>query len=313
MNHETIKISNSPAYDGANENKTMYVPSDRIKTARLAASPAVVVQQEDCIEMIALSGVQLLGRSTPSTRPDIAVSAPFVSREHGRFETAGTCVRFTALKSTNGTYFQGRRLKDMETITLQDGDVLQIYAGGGISSDVTLECAFSRDSQKNWRNVIKGQHDALTGLMGRKLFSSWFANNRRMFSGESAYVFVLDVDHFKSINDTYGHKNGDLALIQLARTLESELRASGRAARWGGDEFVGFICADKAAAARSFEKIRDSLDRTLVSNRFTVSISVGLTPLTGHDQESLEKLLDRADKALYAAKQNGRRQIVFTA
>ena len=312
MNPITKKNTNSAAINEANENKTIYIPADRINTARQAAAPAVVVQQEDCIEMIALSGVQLIGRSTPSSRPDIAVSAPFVSREHGRFETAGSRVRFTALKSTNGTYFQGRRLKDMETITLQDGDVLHIYAGGGISSDVTLECAFSRDSQKNWRNVIKGQHDALTGLMGRKLFSSWFANNRRLFSGENTYIFVLDVDHFKQINDTYGHQNGDLALVQLARALESGLRADGRAARWGGDEFVGFICADKAAAARCFEKIRDSLDRTLISNRFTVSISVGLTPLTGHHQESLEQLLDRADKALYAAKQNGRRQIVFT-
>jgi len=314
MNSENKERTKSAIFDDADGgSKTIYVPTEKISAFRQTASPAVVVQQEGCIELFSLSGVQLMGRSTPGSKPDIALSAPFVSRKHGRFVTEPGSVRYTALKSTNGTWFQGRRLADMETIELKDGDILQIYAGTGIHTDVTIECVFSPDSQKSWSGVIKGQNDALTGLMSRKMFSNWFANNRRLISSEDAYVFLLDVDHFKQINDTFGHPSGDRALITLARTLETALRPYGRAARWGGDEFVGFLQADRAAVVRCFEQIRDTLGRTKIDKGLTVSISAGLTPLAAHKEESLEQLLARADKALYEAKQKGRKQIVFSA
>lgn len=245
--------------------------------------------------------------------PDIPVNVPFVSRKHGLFQTNGMKVTYTAVSSTNGTRYRGRRLYESECVELLDGDILEILADRetGNYSDVIIECAFSPESQRSWNEIVKNQYDALTGLMNRRLFSQWFENHGVYEDGRKACFFVLDVDLFKQINDTYGHQNGDLALVTLAKTLESVIGPCGKVARWGGDEFVGLVFVDRERSVSLIKAITNKLSDNRINNLFTVGVSVGLAELYKRDVFDLSKIFSRADNALYAAKREGRNRIVF--
>ena len=293
--------------------KTQYILEPHAGTESYSFEPAIVIQQRGSLEMVTLRGEQLLGRPTADSIPDIPVNAPFVSRKHGFFSTKHGDVFYTALGSMNGTFFRGRRLAEGETVRLLDGDTLRIYASRGdqVYTNINIECVLSADSRRTWRDIVQGQYDSLTGLMNRKAFTQWFDNNRMRKTGAEAYFFILDVDRFKQINDTYGHASGDEALVTLSREMESALRSCGKAARWGGDEFVGLIYGDRACAENRMGWLRERLGTTRIKGQFTVKISLGLTSLDRHSGESLDQIVDAADKALYEAKKAGRDRAVF--
>ena len=125
-------------------------------------------------------------------------------------------------------------------------------------------------------------------------------------------ILVLDLDHFKKINDTYGHVTGDYVLKIVAKTINTSSRCADMTFRFGGEEFVVLLNkTDTAGAKITAERIRQKISQLslLYSNQaIPVSISIGVASL-GHN-ESRENLLDRADRALYQAKQNGRNQVV---
>jgi len=154
-------------------------------------------------------------------------------------------------------------------------------------------------------------HDALTGLFNRRYLEETLprelATAKRR--GMSMAVILLDVDRFKSINDTFGHQEGDHTLQQLARLLDRSTREGDIACRYGGDEFVLVLpdtslgaAIDKAAALRKdFEALeRDELPQ--------VTISLGVACSPDHGDEGGQILLV-ADRALYQAKQRGRNQV----
>lgn len=294
-------------------NKTVLVSAIDIQAYEAITRPALALQHQGCAELVPLYGRQSLGRPTCFSAPDIPVNMPFVSRKHGLFQTDGMRVTYTALSGTNGTHYRGRRLSASERIELKDGDSLQIYADREKKNDtdVVIECAFSRDSQKSWNEIIKNQYDALTGLMSRKQFAHWFENHGVLEVGKTACFFVLDVDRFKTINDTYGHQNGDLALITLAKTLESVLGAHGKTGRWGGDEFVGIVFENREETAALMNAVRDKLSTIRVKELFSVGISVGLVEMHARESVDLTALFSHADAALYKAKREGRNRSVF--
>jgi len=151
--------------------------------------------------------------------------------------------------------------------------------------------------------------DALTALPNRRMFTEEFGmmcgeNNRRSFS-----LLLVDVDRFKSINDTYGHDAGDEFLVGASKRLESEVRTTDRVARLGGDEFAILLAGDPAEArAQSIcERILKGFSAPVsckgVNVQATVSIGVAVFPDHGENQEKLYK---SADLALYEAKRLGR-------
>lgn len=125
-------------------------------------------------------------------------------------------------------------------------------------------------------------------------------------------ILVLDLDHFKSINDVHGHVAGDYVLKMVANTLKASSRCADMTFRFGGEEFVILLNkTDTAGAKVTAERIRrniESLSLHYGNTLIPVSISVGVAGL-GHS-EGKENLLHRADKALYQAKQNGRNQVM---
>jgi diguanylate cyclase len=119
---------------------------------------------------------------------------------------------------------------------------------------------------------------------------------------------VWDVDHFKRINDSYGHRAGDRVLRAVADCLARRIRATDFIARYGGEEFVMVLSGTQTTdAARLIDEMRESVAKIGFHFRGTpvsITISCGLSALRAGD--TTEKAFDRADKALYAAKQKGR-------
>ena len=161
--------------------------------------------------------------------------------------------------------------------------------------------------------------DGLTGLYNRRAFGELLvaaiANEDRRPGGSLGLV-ILDLDHFKKLNDTYGHPAGDAALRSLARLLDQHLRKGDQAARYGGEEFV--VILPGSDAERSFgaaERLRAALEKhrfVFEGARIPLSASLGVAVWPGDGREP-EPLLAAADRALYAAKQAGRNRVVAAA
>lgn len=156
--------------------------------------------------------------------------------------------------------------------------------------------------------------DALTGVPNRRAFETQFAHMLGLADrGHAIALVLLDVDHFKAINDQFGHAAGDKALIALANTLKALTRSSDMAARLAGDEFTVLLSGLDAPGVmawyqRLVDHFRSELRATGLSTDST--ISAGQTWLQGMAGDSLGKALARADNALYQAKARGRSQLV---
>jgi two-component system, cell cycle response regulator len=152
------------------------------------------------------------------------------------------------------------------------------------------------------------REDALTGLSNRRAILTQLTGmvSAARRHGHPLSVAVLDLDHFKAINDTYGHKAGDQVLVATAQAMGRHLRAEDQLGRLGGEEFLVLLpdTGDEAAAAVA-EKLRAEVATAPTPVPVTVSIGVATW-----DGEAPEDLLHRADEALYAAKQGGRDRVM---
>jgi two-component system cell cycle response regulator len=160
--------------------------------------------------------------------------------------------------------------------------------------------------------------DALTGLANRRTFVADLnaAIEHCDRRGTSLCVLLLDVDHFKQVNDRFGHASGDAVLARIGAVLPQECRVYDAVARWGGEEFVVALPDTTLAQARDVaERIRVAVEQTVVhtptGHPIPLTISVGVAARQA--TESKDSLLDRADRAMYAAKTAGRNRVCVAA
>lgn len=159
-------------------------------------------------------------------------------------------------------------------------------------------------------------HDSLTNLLNRTTFFRLASRdfNLHIRTRQAACVLMLDIDHFKSVNDRFGHPFGDTVLILVSSLIQERLRHTDIGGRYGGEEFSIFLPAtDLNGASRVADDIRRSIESApfIVENTtFFVTISIGIASLNPNRHDSLEDLLADADKALYAAKNHGRNRIM---
>ena len=145
--------------------------------------------------------------------------------------------------------------------------------------------------------------DDLTILYNNKVFKELFEKNRRrQFKKKQASLFMVDIDDFKQYNDNYGHLYGNYILKLVADTLKSEVKKEGIIARWGGDEFIGYIFADTDETMTLLSNMRQCLKNT--DTYKTVTCSCGIVAVDGN--KDLEKNMDMADEALYESKAKGK-------
>ncbi|MDD2967724.1 MAG: sensor domain-containing diguanylate cyclase [Desulfovibrionaceae bacterium] len=154
-------------------------------------------------------------------------------------------------------------------------------------------------------------NDELTGLKNRRAFTqaltTLLIENKN--GGQEALLFVLDIDLFKNINDTYGHFFGDKVIIRVGELMRECLGSSGEAFRWGGDEFFGIVHCNIEQGQAVLEYIHAAVQADPLCMSCQLTLSIGATRV-GKD-DTFDSLLARADKALYNTKNNGRNAITL--
>jgi diguanylate cyclase (GGDEF)-like protein len=161
-------------------------------------------------------------------------------------------------------------------------------------------------------------HDPLTGLHNRRSLDARLAEAQaldRRYGGRNGRVhglLLLDVDHFKRINDQYGHPTGDAVLRQLGEMLQSLVRVTDVAARFGGEEFAVLLpeLAGPLDAVMAAEKIRVAVEKATFPEVGKLTLSVGVS-LASPEDADVQPLIARADAALYEAKRGGRNAVVL--
>ena len=154
--------------------------------------------------------------------------------------------------------------------------------------------------------------DQLTGLYNRIKLNETLNNEMKYYEryNNSFGIILMDIDHFKSINDTYGHPTGDTILVTISKLLKSNIRNTDTLGRWGGEEFM-IICPgiDKGNLNKMAEKLRIAINNYKFEDVNNATASIGGTVFQNNDD--LKKLMKRADEALYMAKGNGRNKVVI--
>ncbi len=182
---------------------------------------------------------------------------------------------------------------------------------------IHLELKFTRDELKKALAEVEqlAKTDELTGISNRRNFYSLAERefNLANRSKRNFALLILDIDRFKTINDTYGHPIGDEVIKYVAQECTRNLRQEDLCARWGGEEFVIFMSeSDLSEAIIVANRIRDNVEnQPLQINSGNVSLTVSIGVSVYHQQdENIDKTISRADKALYQAKKTGRNKVV---
>ena len=207
-------------------------------------------------------------------------------------------------------------LFDLANNTISFNVFVQLFS---IHTVLFLIISYYRDQEQSLRlqlETFNGQLekevniDALTGAYNRRAFRTILdkALEQRDVNKKPFVLAIIDIDHFKRVNDTYGHQKGDDVLRLMGEHLQTQIRQSDALIRYGGEEFV--ICFNDINLLQAFnimEKIRHSVEMLKLLDDRAVTISGGLSELRSDDIVS--SLMRRADKALYAAKASGRNTI----
>ena len=181
---------------------------------------------------------------------------------------------------------------------------------------------------RNFQGLLDySERDTLTGLLNRKTFDECFLRmalpagatdaaegdgSRRSGAVGRAFLGVIDIDHFKRVNDTHGHLIGDEVLLLLSRLMRSSFRYHDHLFRFGGEEFVVLMrCGNDTDASGAFERLRANVERFSFPQVGRITVSIGFSSLRPDDTPSAA--FERADKAVYWVKQNGRNQIAHQA
>ncbi|MEM9423653.1 MAG: GGDEF domain-containing protein, partial [Spirochaetota bacterium] len=155
--------------------------------------------------------------------------------------------------------------------------------------------------------------DELTGLLNRKGLNQIcsYEFNRMKRSGSNFALILLDIDHFKNVNDQFGHEIGDLALKSLTRALTSTFRTSDYLGRWGGEEFL-VVLPDTSlqGAIQAAEEARNTVEKMMIqTENISLQLMISAGVVNSLNGSSFADILNLADKGLYNAKQNGRNQV----
>jgi two-component system, cell cycle response regulator len=267
----------------------------------------IVISGSAAGKMFKLAPLPLhIGRSPDC---EICIDDEGISRKHVRLDKDphGNVV-IEDLNSTNGTYYNGSRIS---CHNLQDGDKVQI---GSItilkfSYQDSLEEAFLQNQYN------QATHDGLTSLYNKKYFLDRFAKEFSYSLRHSSLLTVIfiDLDRFKTINDTFGHPAGDMVLRQMAEVIRKSLRNEDIFARFGGEEFVIVLRdVDENRSHVLAERVRRTVEVSKFvweGKRIPVTISLGVATLHDGSFGDPAQMLRAADQYLYKAKGNGRNRV----
>ncbi len=256
----------------------------------------------------------ILGRALEA---DVRINDTRVSRQHASInavfnrENETTDYILTDLNSRSGTLLNGQKINRE---TLQNGD--KITVGKHILRFEMLD-EIDREYQRQIRRLLS--HDDLTGLLSSRSFFSELRRESGRAKGEKRVfcVLMMDIDYFKTVNDTYGHLTGSKTLEEIGLCITQNLRSGDVAARFGGEEFAAFLLdAELAQGLVAGERIRLEIENYSFSvmkrgkqeKTHCVTISIGVASFPDDSSDPIE-LVEMADSALYRAKREGRNKV----
>lgn len=157
--------------------------------------------------------------------------------------------------------------------------------------------------------------DPLTGLYNYRHFEQNLEHEleRSIRTGQATTLMMIDIDHFKAINDQYGHESGNITLIQLGQTLLSALRKLDIACRYGGEEFAIILpSTDLLTGTYVAERIRHTVETMVIElddQTLSITVSIGVASYSPTQESTTHQLIEQADAALYEAKRSGRNRV----
>ena len=252
-------------------------------------------------------GETFLGRGQNAT---IRLNDDGISRRHARLVQTGGLVRIEDLQSANGTLVNGEAVTQQP---LADGDKIRL------GSTTILKFTYSDQLDENFQQQMydAALRDPLTGAFNRKHLLDYLeteiAYARRHRSALSLVMF--DVDHFKRVNDTWGHVAGDTVLVKISKLSIATLRIEDVFARYGGEEFC-VVCRGVSLPQAGIlgERLRVMVEQAAFEHdgtRMPVTISVGVAAHPEIPVENATQLIAGADEALYQAKRGGRNRVLL--
>ena len=248
----------------------------------------------------------LLGRGADT---DLVLQEASVSRNHCEVVFSNSKWSARDLKSSNGTWINGDRIDER---ALQSGDKIQLGSQMIVKFVLQdeLEAQFQRELYES------ATKDNLTGLSSKRYFSDQLdvEFNFHKRTKKTLSIVMCDIDHFKKVNDTYGHQAGDAVLRDVGRLFSNILRKGDLAGRFGGEEILFFLRETPLPGAVAFaERIRKIVENhpfIYEGQKIPVTVSMGVATLNNDNYESVAEMLKAADEFLYRAKQTGRNRVV---
>jgi two-component system cell cycle response regulator len=251
--------------------------------------------------------VVLLGRASNC---QVHLTDQGISRVHARIVRLGNECHIEDVDSRNGTFCQRERV--VARRKLEDGDRISI--GGETVIRFGLLDKLERQAARQTLDLMN--RDPLTQLLNRRHFDEQlctelaYAQRHRT----ALHLIFVDLDHFKRINDRYGHDTGDAMLRAVARCIENTVRIEDLVGRYGGEEFViGVRGVERSGATALAERVRTLIEQVAIlhgTEAVRITASVGMAELNAGIADTTE-LLAAADRAMYRAKEQGRNRVVF--
>jgi two-component system cell cycle response regulator len=231
-----------------------------------------------------------------------------LSRQHCRILKSPDGFVIEDLGSTNGTFVDGDPVREKHK--LEDGVRIQM----GRDTVLKFSIQDELEMRATRRLYESAMHDPLTGVYNRRYLDDHLAAEFAFAArhGTLLALLLIDADHFKRVNDTWGHAAGDAALRALAGHLQRSVRSEDMIARFGGEEFTVLARETSATGALAVaERIRKSVERTPVTleggQTVSLTVSIGVVHMGGaRAYPNSQALLEAADEALYRAKEAGR-------
>jgi len=295
--------------DGEIREKTVII-TEKVEIAdrAVAYEPYLIqISGRETGQMFNLTGKTVtLGRDATC---QIVLDDPHISRAHAQITCNGSDVVIKDLGSTNGIFVNGKKVTEQ---ALLDGD--KILIGTRMYFKFEFQDAVDQNYQQNLFRAAN--MDSLTQLYNKKYFidalNKEFSFSRR--NTQPLSLLMIDIDHFKAVNDNHGHMAGDLVLKSVGQYLMKNLRLENVAARYGGEEFAIILRNVHGEMAMVIaERLRKSIENERIVYRgkiLQVTVSIGVATLEGKNFETLEDLIRFADENLYEAKESGRNRIV---
>ena len=251
-------------------------------------------------------GEAVIGRAPAA---EIRVVDDGISRTHARIRHDSNGLFLDDLESRNGTFVNGHKID--KPVALTDGDKLQV------GRTTVLRFAYHDDLDETFHENLMSSalRDPLTRLFNKRYFLDRLDSELKFARrhGASLSLLLLDLDHFKRVNDTHGHLAGDAVLVNLSDVLVKAVRNEDVVARFGGEE-IGIIlrAIPLEPALQLADRLRRLIESTVTLHgdlELRATASIGAAEYPTSKVETIEALIESADKALYRAKDAGRNRV----